>query len=105
MSIENNKISNLEFLAELDFLTTEQGGRRSPVFSGYRGQFHYNDWDCLASYDFQNKDQVNPGDKVVAKVDLAFREIHEKNINKGFKFKIREGARVVAERIVKEVLN
>lgn len=36
-----------EIEVEIRYLTTEEGGRRTGVFSGYRGQFYYggNDYD------------------------------------------------------------
>ena len=37
--------------AEITFLTSEEGGKKLPVFSGYRPQFYYDghDWDAVQS--------------------------------------------------------
>ena len=41
-----------EIEAEIYYLTTEEGGRQSPVFNGYRGQFFYEgkDWGGLQEF-------------------------------------------------------
>src|SRR5689334_1063591 len=49
---------------DVTFLTTADGGRSGPAFSGYRPQFHYDghDWDAVNTY--PDVAQVNPGDRV-----------------------------------------
>lgn len=62
MATINNADAHLE--ATITFLRTEQGGRKSPVLSGYRGQFDDGgeDWDAIQTY--SGVERVNPGDTV-----------------------------------------
>ena len=41
-----------EIEAEIRYLTTEEGGRKHGVISGYRGQFYYGGDDCIHSGSF-----------------------------------------------------
>ncbi len=46
--------------AEVRYLTTEEGGRRTGVFSGYRGQFYYggNDYDGFQYFPDKADDEM-----------------------------------------------
>ena len=82
--------------AVMTFLSTEEGGRKMPVFSGYRPQFHYqgDDWDAIHTY--INVEQVNPGDTVTAQLRFVRPQFHVVRIAVGMEFLIREGNRTVA---------
>ena len=55
------KLLNPELEAEIYYLTSEEWGRRTPVHTGYRGQFHYDGGDWDAAQEFVDKEVCNPG--------------------------------------------
>ncbi|MBF0503326.1 MAG: elongation factor Tu [Candidatus Riflebacteria bacterium] len=89
---------------EMTFLTTEDGGRRTPVQSGYRSQFYYNghDWDAVHTY--IGTDEVNPGQTIRAYLAFLSPDMHVGRIHPGLEFLIREGLRTVARGQVLQVL-
>lgn len=98
-----------EIEAEIRYLTTEEGGRNSGVFSGYRGQFYYGGED----YDgFQYFPDVSAGTMVelgtMVRALVRFRrerwdDFHSKQITIGMPFEIREGDKTVGRGRVTKV--
>jgi translation elongation factor EF-Tu-like GTPase len=98
-----------EIEGEIRYLTTEEGGRRTGVCSGYRGQFFYEDED----YDgFQYFPHLPDGEMVTlgrpVRALIRFRQtmwedVHSKKITVGMPFQIREGNRTVGRGIVTKV--
>jgi translation elongation factor EF-Tu-like GTPase len=90
--------------AEIHYLAREEGGRHTPVGSGYRGQFYYDgrDWDAVQT--FIGKDCVDPGDDARATIWFVSPELHRGKVAVGMRFAIREGARTVARGIVTKLL-
>src|SRR5579862_9383829 len=94
--------------AEIRYLTPEEGGRQSPIASGYRGQFHYvkegDDWDGFQYFpDFGDDTFVPLGTTVTAFVEFAadrWNDTHRHRILEGMPFHIREGSRVVGRGVV-----
>ena len=89
--------------AQITFLRTEEGGRKSPVRSGYRPQFRYAgaDWDAVQEY--LGADWVNPGDVVTARLIFFRPEFHRGRIAPGMPFEIAEGSRVVGRGVITRV--
>src|SRR5580704_6579818 len=89
--------------AEITFVGTEDGGRRSPAFSGYRGQFYYagEDWDAVQTY--PGVERVDPGDTVVAHVTFISPQYHRGRVHPGMAFEVREGRRVIGRGVVTRV--
>lgn len=98
-----------EIEAEIRYLTTEEGGRRSGVFSGYRGQFYYggNDYDGFQFFPDRSDDEmVELGMTVRAVVRFLQKrwdEFHSKHITVGMPFQIREANRTVGRGRVTKV--
>ena len=98
-----------EIEAEIRYLTTEEGGRKNGVLSGYRGQFHYdgNNYDGFQFFPDQSEgEMVELGITVNALVRFPqshWNEVHSKRITAGMKFEIHEGAKVVGRGTVKRV--
>jgi len=92
--------------AEIRFLSTDEGGRETPVKSGYRGQFHYKGekagWDAVQ--EFTGEEWVTPGETVTARLVFASEEPHSKRLAEGLSFQIQEGGKVVGLGVVKKVL-
>ena len=66
MSLLMNRPDHIE--VEVTFLPNEHGGRRFPVFSGYRQQFYYDgdDWDTVHRY--IGVDGIAPGGSRTARL-------------------------------------
>ena len=84
------------------YLTTDEGGRKSGVNSGYRGQFYYDgdDWDGFQFFPDHPHELVELGDTVRAFVEFrtgTWGPVHSKKISLGMSFQIREGSRKVGE--------
>lgn len=96
-----NRVKHIE--AEICYLTPEEGGRRTPVSSGYRGQFYYDgsNWDAEQFFDVE---PVMPKAKVKAQIWFTRPEEHRGKLWPGKEFEIREGARIVARGKVTKLL-
>jgi translation elongation factor EF-Tu-like GTPase len=81
---------------DVTFLTTADGGRSGPAFSGYRPQFHYDghDWDAVNTY--PDVAQVNPGDRVRVIFSFLSPDAHVGKLSVGTPFLLREGRKIVA---------
>ena len=91
--------------AEITFLTTEEGGRKSFILSGYRPQFFYGGEDHVAIQEFLGKERVYPGESVTVHVYLLHPELLYRSMNQGDSFSLREGMRVVAKGRITRILN
>lgn len=87
--------------AQVYALKTEEGGRHSPFFTGYRPQFYFRTTDVTGTVTLPEKLQmVMPGDNVELNIEL----ISTIAIEKGLRFAIREGGRTVAAGAVTEII-
>ena len=94
-----------DLIIKVRLLTENEGGRKTPFFNGYRGQFHYNKSDWDATYDIIGKLDAKPGEEVELELQTPSKEIHFGKFNIGTEVKIREGSRIVAEGKVIKILN
>jgi translation elongation factor EF-Tu-like GTPase len=83
--------------AEITFVATNEGGRRTPVRTGYRPQFHYKGEDHVVIHTFIGTEWVAPGQTVMAYLEFLHPELIFGRIVPGNTFEIREGYRVVAK--------
>lgn len=93
--------------AELNFLSTAQGGRSTPVETGYSPQFTYHGTGWSASHSFIGRERVHPGE--TAEAYLTFLtppgiEYHGSRLHVGQDFTIQEGNRIVARGRVLEII-
>lgn len=91
--------------AEITFLKTEEGGRSTPAFSGYRPQFYYDEMNYAAHQHYPNVSEVHPGQTVTTLLWFGAPQFHIKKVFVGMTFEIREGSRVVGNGIVTKILN
>jgi translation elongation factor EF-Tu-like GTPase len=98
-----------EIEAEIRYLTTEEGGRRTPVCSDYRGQFFYDGEDYDGSQyfpDLPDGVMLELGTPVRALIRFRqemWEDVHSKRIAVGMPFQIREGNRTVGHGVVTKV--
>ena len=89
---------------QITFLSTEEGGRRTPARTGYRPQFYYDgkDWDAIHTY--PDNELVHPGQSVRAFLTFLSPEYHVGKLWPGKIFQCREGQRVVANGVVLKIV-
>jgi elongation factor Tu len=88
------------FTAHVYLLTPEEGGRRTPITSGYRPQFFLRTADVAGELDLGEVELALPGDRLDVTVKLG----KPMPLDPGLGFAIREGGRTVAAGSVAEVL-
>ena len=91
--------------AEITFVPTEQGGRKTPAFSGYRPQFYYDSHDWDADQEYPDVESVLPGQTVRALLRFLSPDAHVGRVQPDMPFEVREGARVVARGRVTKILH
>ena len=91
--------------AVITFLETEEDGRQAPVSSGYRPQFFYRGEHHVAVQEFVGKEQVNPGEEVIARLHFLHPELLQNSLRVGGRFAVMEGDRIVARGSVTRILH
>jgi translation elongation factor EF-Tu-like GTPase len=106
------KIAQVE--ADIRYLTPREGGRRMPVASGYRGQFHYEDqpedgYDGFQYFPGLRDDESVPLGTTVKALIVFFpdrwKAFHAKRMRVGTMFQIREGQKIVGRGVVTKINN
>ncbi|MFE6281518.1 elongation factor Tu [Streptomyces sp. NPDC057877] len=88
------------FTAQVYVLSAREGGRTTPVSTGYRPQFYIRTADVVGDIDLGETAVARPGDTVSLTVELG-RPVP---LEAGLGFAIREGGRTVGAGTVTEVL-
>ena len=89
------------FLAAVYLLGREEGGRHTPVFSGYRPQFYFRTTDVTGSLELPaGTEMVMPGDNIKMTVTLGAPIAMEEKL----RFAIREGGRTVGAGVVAKII-
>ncbi|MGW0760845.1 elongation factor Tu [Streptomyces sp. NPDC002814] len=84
-------VPSRRFSAQVYVLSTREGGRTTPVSSGYRPQFYIRTADVVGDIDLGEVAVARPGETVTMTVELG-REVP---LEPGLGFAIREGGRTV----------
>ncbi|WP_405878232.1 elongation factor Tu [Streptomyces sp. NBC_01136] len=84
-------VPSRRFSAQVYVLSTGEGGRTTPVSTGYRPQFYIRTADVVGDVDLGERAVARPGDTVTMTVELG-REVP---LEPGLGFAIREGGRTV----------
>ncbi|MEV1067630.1 elongation factor Tu [Streptomyces sp. NPDC050263] len=88
------------FTAQVYVLSAREGGRATPVSTGYRPQFYIRTADVVGDVDLGEAAVARPGERVAMTVELG-REVP---LEPGLGFAIREGGRTVGAGTVTAVL-
>ena len=90
-----------KFVAEVYILTSQEGGRHTPFFKGYRPQFYFRTTDVTGAVELpEGVEMVMPGDNLKITVEL----IAPIAMEEGLRFAIREGGRTVGKGVVAEII-
>ncbi|MFI7238997.1 elongation factor Tu [Streptomyces cyaneofuscatus] len=84
-------VPSRRFTAQVYVLSTKEGGRSTPVTTGYRPQFYIRTADVVGDVDLGEAAVARPGDTVTMTVELG-RDVP---LESGLGFAIREGGRTV----------
>ncbi len=91
-----------DFKAEVYVLNKDEGGRHSPIFTGYRPQFYFRTTDVTGKVDLpKNINMIMPGDNSNMEIKL----ISPVAMEIGLRFAIREGGKTIGAGIVSSILN
>lgn len=90
--------------AEIYFLKTEEGGRKTPAKNNYRPQFFYNGHDWDAPHFYPDVEEVYPGETVRAYLGFLSPKEHFGKIYVGMEFLVREGSKTVAKGRVTKII-
>ncbi len=104
MTDDKFKLLNPELEGEIYYLTEQEGGRKSFVKSGYRGQFYYNGRDWDAPQEFIDKEICNPGETVKVRLQTLSPDFHVGQFFVGQTFETREGAKTVGKGNITKIL-
>ncbi len=90
-----------KFKGELVILTKDEGGRHTPIFSGYRPQFYFRTTDVTGTVHLpEGVEMAMPGDNLTVSGEL----ITPIAMEKGVRFAIREGGRTIAAGVVTDIV-
>jgi hypothetical protein len=103
----NDEFNQVDFIAELKYLTAAQGGRKTPANPGYRPQvkFEFTDMQTSGQQTFIDKEMVYPGDKVEAKIKILSPNYFAGCLTKGMPFEFREGATLIGTGKITYIVN
>ncbi|MFI5757672.1 elongation factor Tu [Streptomyces sp. NPDC051569] len=93
-------VPSRRFTARVYLLSAREGGRGTPVGSGYRPQFHIRTADVVGDIDLGEAAVARPGETVTMTVELG-RDVP---LEPGLGFAIREGGRTVGAGTVTSLL-
>ncbi|MFF0162606.1 elongation factor Tu [Streptomyces sp. NPDC005263] len=91
VAVPGSVVPRSRFSAQVYVLSTREGGRSTPVATGYRPQFYIRTADVVGSVDLGEIAVARPGETVAMTVELG-REVP---LEAGLGFAIREGGRTV----------
>jgi elongation factor Tu len=90
-----------KFKGQIYCLSQDEGGRKTPFFTGYRPQFYFRTTDITGTVKLpEGKEMVMPGDNT----EIFGELIHPIAMEKGLRFAIREGGKTVASGQVVEII-
>ena len=97
--------------ASIQFLSTEEGGRSSPLLGGgsYRPNHNFFGPDdremCMGFIELPEGQQVAPGETIQTEMTLWIYPTVKPEISVGRQWRIQEGARLVAVGTILEILD
>ena len=102
LAIPGSVNPHTKFEAEVYVLSTDEGGRHTPFFKGYRPQFYFRTTDVTGAVELpEGVEMVMPGDNINFVAEL----IAPIAMEEGLRFAIREGGRTVGAGVVAKILD
>ncbi len=103
----NKEFSLVDFIAELTYFTTEEGGRKTPAQSGYRPhvKFDFDDMQTSGQQTFIDKEFVYPGEQVKAKIKILSVDHFAGTLHEGMPFDFWEGPNLIGTGEITYIVN
>ena len=101
----HNSINFSDFTASIRLLSTEEGGRKSPVASGYRPSIRFQFDDYLTTGYHTFTETLEPGKSSIADIKIISRDYFLGKLKEGMLFDIFEGNRKVGNGIITIIIN
>lgn len=101
-------MKQIDFIAELSFLTSEQGGRKSPAHSGYRPHIEFNnypEYKTSGSQTYIGKDTASPGETIHAEISILGTAYFSKRLYVNLEFKFCEGSHIIGFGKIIKIVN
>lgn len=100
-------MAHVDIIGEVRFMTTDEGGRKAGVHSGYRPHFKIASRDVITSSEqsFRDRTFVDLGQTIISEMMLLGVSAFEHALRPGDEFTLQEASKVVARGRVIEVLN
>lgn len=93
-----------DFNALITLIPTEKGGRKKPVYNGYKPSFAFNTQKHFCGeIELLDLSELWPGDSTMALIKLLPATHIRHNIEKGDAFTILEGNKIVGTGVIKKV--
>ena len=107
ISYYEQELKNVDFVADLKFLTIQEGGRTTPAFSGYRPQvkFTFAEIQTSGQQKFLDKETAYPGDKVKAAIKIISVDYFAHSLTEGMAFDFREGSNIIGTGTITTIFN
>ena len=108
LQAEHNELKQIDFIAELEFLTPERGGRKTPAHSNYRPHIEFDNYPEYLTFGNQTyigKDIVQPGEKIKAEIAILGTEYFDKRLYENMEFKFCEGPNTIGFGKIIELIN
>ena len=98
---------DFDFIANLKYFTTEEGGRVTPAKSGYRPQLHFAFESIITSGQqiFLDREWVCPGENINAEITMPSPQFFENKLFEGLQFKFCEGAKIIGTGTILKIVN
>jgi hypothetical protein len=103
-NIKKMKLPNPEIEAEIYYLTENEGGRKTSLKSGYRGQFNYDGKDWDAPQEFIDKEFCELGESVKVYLQTLSTDFHIGKFKINQEFEVREGNKTVGKGKITKIL-
>ena len=99
--------SDTDFIATLTYLTSEEGGRKTPAMSNYRPQikFDFDKMQTSGQQTFIEREMVFPGETVNAEIKIIAVEHFAHKLKEGMTFDFLEGPTLIGTGKIKLIKN
>jgi translation elongation factor EF-Tu-like GTPase len=96
-----------DFVAEVTYFTTDEGGRCGYAASGYRPhiKFSFSKYLTSGQQTFLDKEIVHPGETVTTAIKILSVNIFHQSLSEGMIFEVGEGPRTVGTGKITEIIN
>ncbi len=94
-----------KFRAKITLYSTDLGGRRTPVYSGYRPSFAFNTINHYSGeIELIGKEELLPGQSSLANIQLLSARTIRKDLKRNDSFTITEGNKTIGTGVIEKMV-